>query len=239
MSALRDARRLPSTCKAESWPQPTGITRSCGPGRLGGVGARGNLESGARSASRKAGSRLSADPSTGIGVSSQGEAVTAVDEKGNSLCNFIVTFDNRTIEQASFWERGRAARQHTNSLASHRTEYSIERRRVKELIPMYSRMPADFLLLSISSSRDRGGEYAIDFTLAARARWLSMSGNYPGQPRFCRPRAWTSTSSHGLFHQGAKSADATPVKGGTRIRSDGVNSDLAGTISPAGLSEPA
>ena len=119
---------------------------------------------------REAGSRLSADPVTGIGVSSQGETVTAVDEKGNSLCNFIVTFDNRTIEQASFWEKrlGREAIYRITGMPLH-PMYSINKILwIKENRPDVFKNASRFPLVEDFVIARLCGEYAIDFTLAAR-----------------------------------------------------------------------
>lgn len=48
--------------------------------------------------------QIKTDPVQALSVSCQGEAVTAVDSGGNPLCNFIVTFDHRTVEQADWWQ---------------------------------------------------------------------------------------------------------------------------------------
>ncbi len=44
------------------------------------------------------------DPVTAVSVSVQGEAVVPVDKKGEPLYNFVVTFDDRTLVQARWWE---------------------------------------------------------------------------------------------------------------------------------------
>jgi len=44
------------------------------------------------------------DPVTAVSVSVQGEAVVPVDKKGDPLYNFVVTFDDRTLSQARWWE---------------------------------------------------------------------------------------------------------------------------------------
>jgi xylulokinase len=115
--------------------------------------------------------RLAADPVAALGVSSQGEAVTAVDAATNSLCNFIVTFDNRTIEQVNFWEHA----------LSRETIYRITG---MPLHPMYSinkilwlkehcrdifRTAHRFLLVEDFVIAKLCGEYAIDYTLASRS----------------------------------------------------------------------
>jgi len=45
------------------------------------------------------------DPVTAVSVSVQGEAVVPVDIKGEPLYNFVVTFDDRTLSQARWWEK--------------------------------------------------------------------------------------------------------------------------------------
>jgi xylulokinase len=47
--------------------------------------------------------QVSSDPVQALAVSSQGETCTPVDVSGNPLHNFVVTFDNRTIEQEAWW----------------------------------------------------------------------------------------------------------------------------------------
>jgi len=55
-----------------------------------------------REAVSKAGSK---DPVKALACSVQGEAVTPIDREGRPLANSIVTFDNRTVPQAEWWER--------------------------------------------------------------------------------------------------------------------------------------
>ncbi len=55
-----------------------------------------------REAVHRAGNK---DPVRAMACSVQGEAVTPIDEKGEPLANSIVTFDNRTVPQAEWWER--------------------------------------------------------------------------------------------------------------------------------------
>ncbi len=53
---------------------------------------------------RDAALKANEDPVTAVSVSVQGEAVVPVDKKGEPLNNFVVTFDDRTIAQARWWE---------------------------------------------------------------------------------------------------------------------------------------
>ena len=45
------------------------------------------------------------DRVTALCVSVQGEAVIPVASNGQALCNFVVTFDDRTIPQWKWWEK--------------------------------------------------------------------------------------------------------------------------------------
>jgi len=45
------------------------------------------------------------DPVEAIGVSCQGEAIAPIDNKGQILYNFSVSFDNRTLRQKDWWEK--------------------------------------------------------------------------------------------------------------------------------------
>jgi xylulokinase len=47
--------------------------------------------------------QVKSDPVKAIAVSSQGESCVPLDREGNPLANIVVTFDNRTIEQADWW----------------------------------------------------------------------------------------------------------------------------------------
>jgi xylulokinase len=48
--------------------------------------------------------QVKADPVVALAVSCQGEAVVPVGSDGQPLDNFVVTFDNRTLEQVKQWE---------------------------------------------------------------------------------------------------------------------------------------
>jgi len=120
---------------------------------------------------REAGSRLIADPVMAIGVSSQGETVTAVDHDAESLCNFIVTFDNRTVEQVKFWERtlSRAAIYRATGMPLH-PMYSINKILwIKEHLPEVYRRAHKFTLVEDFVIVRLCGEFGIDYTLASRS----------------------------------------------------------------------
>ena len=120
---------------------------------------------------REVNAQLSADPVQAIGVSSQGETVTALDDRGNNLCNFIVTFDNRTIEQVSFWEKalGRDAVYCITGMPLH-PMYSINKILwIKKNLPDVFARARRFTLVEDFVISRLCGEYGIDFSLAARS----------------------------------------------------------------------
>lgn len=120
---------------------------------------------------REAGSRLAADPVRAIGVSSHGETVTAVDRDAQSLCNFIVTFDNRTVEQVKFWERtfSRAAIYRATGMPLH-PMYSINKILwIKGHLPEVYRRAHKFTLVEDFVIARLCGEFGIDYTLASRS----------------------------------------------------------------------
>ncbi len=120
---------------------------------------------------REAGSRLAADPVRAIGVSSQGETTTAVDRDGESLCNFIVTFDNRTVEQVRFWQRrlSREAIYRATGMPLH-PMYAINKILwIREHLPEVSRRTHKFTLVEDFVIARLCGEFGIDYSLAARS----------------------------------------------------------------------
>ena len=120
---------------------------------------------------QEAGSRLRADPVKAIGVSSQGETTTAVDRDAESLCNFIVTFDNRTVEQVAFWERTlpRMAIYRATGMPLH-PMYSLNKILwIREHLPEVYRRAHKFTLVEDFVIARLCGEFAIDYSLAARS----------------------------------------------------------------------
>jgi xylulokinase len=94
-----------------------------------------------------------------------------VDRDAECLCNFIVTFDNRTVEQVKFWERtlSRAAIYRATGMPLH-PMYSINKILwIKEHLPeVYSRaqkftLVQDFVIARLC------GEFGIDYSLASRS----------------------------------------------------------------------
>jgi xylulokinase len=113
---------------------------------------------------------VKADPVSALAVSAQGEAVTAINKQGDSLYNFIVTFDNRTVGQIGFWQK-------------HSTEKELYQITGMPLHPMYTinkilwfknerpdiylktwkfLMVEDFIIYRLSA------ELGVDYTLASR-----------------------------------------------------------------------
>jgi xylulokinase len=110
------------------------------------------------------------DPIRAVSVSSQGEAVAPIDRDGNPLGNFIVTFDNRTVPQSAWWERGLGRRKifQITGMPLH-PMYSINKIMwMRENCPeIWARAwkffcIEDFVIFKLS------GVAAIDYSLAAR-----------------------------------------------------------------------
>ena len=53
---------------------------------------------------RAVNTKIRFDPATALAVSSQGETCVPIDSGGQTLDNFVVTFDNRTVPQRDWWE---------------------------------------------------------------------------------------------------------------------------------------
>jgi xylulokinase len=120
---------------------------------------------------KEAGSQILADPVAAIGVSSQGETVAAVDTQAKGLCNFIVTFDNRTVEQARSWERtlSRGAIFRLTGMPLH-PMYSINKILwLREHRPDAFRRAHKFTLVQDFVIARLCGEFGIDYTLASRS----------------------------------------------------------------------
>jgi xylulokinase len=162
---------------------------------------------------REAGSRLAADPVRAIGVSSQGETVTAVDRDAENLCNFIVTFDNRTVEQVKFWERtlSRASIYRATGMPLH-PMYSINKILwIKEHLPEVYRRAYKFTLVEDFVIARLCGEFGIDYTLASRSmafdvekkRWSREILRTAGVEESLLSPAYPSGTAIGTLKEGA------------------------------------
>ncbi|MGA2642616.1 MAG: FGGY family carbohydrate kinase [Spirochaetia bacterium] len=117
------------------------------------------------------------DPVRAVSVSSQGEAVAPVGKLGDTLYNFIVTFDNRTEPQVCWWEKklDRKALFRMTGMPLH-PMYSINKILwIRENRPeLYAEAwkflcIEDFVIFKLSAIT------AIDYSLAARTMCFDVS----------------------------------------------------------------
>jgi xylulokinase len=111
-----------------------------------------------------------ADPVTALAVSSQGESTVAVDRNGDAVYNFIVTFDNRTLEQTHFWENALSREEiyRITGMPLH-PMYSINKIMwIKKNAPDIYKASHKFLLAEDFVIFKLTGEFGIDFSLASR-----------------------------------------------------------------------
>ena len=131
---------------------------------------------------------VESDPIEALSVSSQGEAVVAIGKRGDTLGNFIVTFDNRTEPQSRWWEKklGKRALFEVTGMPLH-PMYSINKIMwLKENSPeTYSRAwkflcMEDFVIFKLC------GRAVIDFSLAARTMCFDVvSKTWSGKVLSC------------------------------------------------------
>ena len=110
------------------------------------------------------------DPVKALSVSCQGEAVTAIDNNGEPLCNFSVAFDHRTIPQAQWWrENWGAERLFKISGMPLHSMYTINKIMwYKENCPDLFHKTFKFLCVEDYVNYKLTGRFAIDWSLAAR-----------------------------------------------------------------------
>ncbi len=114
--------------------------------------------------------QLKADPVVALSVSCQGEAVTAIDKDGQPLCNFIVTFDLRTVEQAQWWRDNFGVKQlfKISGMPLH-PMYSINKIMwFRENCPDLYAKAVKFLCVEDFINFKLTGQCATDWSLAAR-----------------------------------------------------------------------
>ena len=114
--------------------------------------------------------QLQSNPVEALSVSCQGEAVTAIDNKGEVLCNFSVSFDHRTIPQAQWWEQhwGPEKLFKITGMPLH-AMYSINKIMwYRENEPEIYDNAVKFLCVEDFINFKLTGEYAIDRSLAGR-----------------------------------------------------------------------
>ncbi len=118
----------------------------------------------------EANSRLSSDPVAALSVSCQGEATAPIDARGEPLYNFSVSFDHRTVAQAQWWRTQMDAKEifRITGMPLH-AMHSIQKILwFKEHLPKIYARTAKFLCVEDYVNFRLTGEYAIDWSLAAR-----------------------------------------------------------------------
>jgi xylulokinase len=118
------------------------------------------------------------DPVTGIAVSVQGEATVPVDRDGKHLYNFVVTFDERTVEQSEWWEESLGAAElfRITGMPLH-PMYSINKVMwFKRHMPQLYERTWKFLCVEDFVILKLGAEPLIDYSLAARTMALDIRG---------------------------------------------------------------
>ena len=125
---------------------------------------------------RKVSSGAGDDPIQAICSSCQGEAVVPVDRDGNTLSNFVVTFDNRTYPQYLFWQEELGAERiyRITGMPLH-PMYTINKVMwFAENLPELHRKTWKYLCGEDYISHYLTGETAIGFPLAARTMAFDM-----------------------------------------------------------------
>ena len=118
------------------------------------------------------------DPVESLSISSQGEAVAPADSRGEPLNNFVVTFDNRAVEEAEFLER-RIGRKRLFELTgmSPSSIYSICKILwFKHQRPDIYEKTWKFFCVGDFVAYELTGTVAIDRSLAARTMALGLPG---------------------------------------------------------------
>lgn len=121
--------------------------------------------------------QVESDPVEAVSVSAQGEAVVAVGKRGDTLCNFIVTFDNRSEPQSRWWEKklGKRALFEVTGMPLH-PMYSINKIMwIKENSPETYSGAWKFLCMEDFVIFRLSGRPVIDFSLAARTMCFDVA----------------------------------------------------------------
>ena len=110
------------------------------------------------------------DPVKALSVSCQGEAVTAIDSHGHSLCNFSVSFDHRTVPQSQWWQDSWGAERlfTITGMPLHAMHTINKIMWYKENRPELYAKTTKFLCVEDFINYKLTGKYAIDWSLAAR-----------------------------------------------------------------------
>ena len=114
--------------------------------------------------------QVQADPVKTLSISCQGEAVTAMDSRGQPLCNFSVSFDHRTIPQAKWWQENLGAERlfKITGMPLHAMHSINKIMWYKENHPELYTKTVRFLCVEDFINYKLTGVYATDWSLAAR-----------------------------------------------------------------------
>lgn len=118
----------------------------------------------------EANSRLSSDTVSALSVSCQGEAVTPVDKDGCPLYNFNVSFDHRTVGQATWWAENMGADEifKLTGMPLHAMHTINKIMWLKDNRPDIYEKSVKLLCVEDYINFRLTGEYATDWSLAAR-----------------------------------------------------------------------
>jgi len=114
--------------------------------------------------------QVSTDPVKALSVSCQGEAVTAIDSHGHTLCNFSVSFDHRTLPQARWWQDSWGSERlfKITGMPLHAMHSINKIMWYKENRPELYAKATKFLCVEDFINYKLTGKYATDWSLAAR-----------------------------------------------------------------------
>ena len=114
--------------------------------------------------------QLGADPVRALSVSCQGEAVTAIDNTGQPLCNFSVSFDHRTVPQAQWWREHFGAKKvyDITGMPLHAMHTINKIMWYKQNRPELYKKSVKFLCVEDFINFKLTGEFATDWSLAGR-----------------------------------------------------------------------
>ena len=114
--------------------------------------------------------QIKSDPVKALSISSQGEAVTAIDNHGRHLCNFSVSFDHRTIPQAEWWQETFGAKRlfDITGMPLHATHTINKIMWYRQNRPEIYKKSVKFLCVEDFINFKLTGEFATDWSLAGR-----------------------------------------------------------------------
>ncbi len=150
---------------------------------------------------------LQANPVEALSVSCQGEAVTAIDNSGEALCNFTVSFDHRTIPQAQWWQENWGAEKlfKITGMPLHAMHSINKIMWYKENCPDLYAKVVKFLCVEDFINYKLTGQFTTDWSLAGRTMsfdvlnkcWSDELLNIAGVDKKLLPAAYPSGTAIG------------------------------------------